>query len=89
MDKLTDSPNIGATLAEKLENIGVTSLEEVRKAGSKDLLARLAARDPNGVCLLMLYALEGAVQGIRWHGLSQDKKEELKSFYNAEIISWS
>ena len=89
MEKLTDSPNIGATLAEKLENIGVASLEEVRKAGSKDLLARLAARDRNGVCLLMLYALEGAVQGIRWYGLSQDKKDELKSFYEAEIISWS
>lgn len=89
MNKLTDSPNIGTTLAEKLEDIGITGLEELRKAGSKDVLARLAAKDQHGVCLLMLYALEGAVQGIRWHGLSQEKKEELRSFYKAEIISWT
>jgi DNA transformation protein len=85
MSNLTESPNIGATLAEKLEDIGITSLEEVRKAGSKELLTRLAAKDQNGVCLIMLYALEGAVQGIRWHGLSQERKDELKTFYKAEI----
>jgi hypothetical protein len=28
MDDLRDSPNIGPTLAEKLEGIGITSLEE-------------------------------------------------------------
>lgn len=85
MSNLTESPNIGATLAEKLEGIGITSLEDVRKAGSKELLTRLAAKDQNGVCLIMLYALEGAVQGIRWHGLSQERKDELKTFYKAEI----
>ena len=89
MEKLTDSPNIGPTLAKKLEKIGITKLKEVREAGSKDILIRLASRDPNGVCLLMLYALEGTVQGIRWHGLSQEKKDELRAFYQAEIISWS
>jgi len=86
MSKLTDSPNIGTTLAAKLEDIGVTSLDEIRNTGSKELLTRLAARDRNGVCLLMLYALEGTVQGIRWHGLSQEQKEELRSFYRAEIL---
>ncbi|WP_372481128.1 TfoX/Sxy family DNA transformation protein [Clostridium tagluense] len=29
-----------------------------------------------------LYALEGAVQGIRWHNLSGEIKDELKEFYN-------
>jgi len=86
MAQLTDSPNIGSTLAEKLNDIGITSMEELRKAGSKDILSQLASRDRNGVCLLMLYALEGAVQGIRWHGLSQERKAELKAFYRSEII---
>jgi hypothetical protein len=27
----------------------------------------------------MLYALEGAIQGIRWHGLSIDDKDRLKA----------
>ncbi|MBT3209955.1 MAG: hypothetical protein HN704_13745 [Bacteroidetes bacterium] len=29
----------------------------------------------------MLYALEGAIQGIRWHGLDKNRKEELKEIY--------
>jgi len=29
----------------------------------------------------MLYALEGAIQGIRWRGLEQGRKQELKEFY--------
>lgn len=85
MNNLTDSPNIGDTLAEKLEDIGITSMEELRRTGSKEIVSRLASKDRNGVCLLMLYALEGAAQGIRWHGLSQERKDELKAFYKAEI----
>ncbi len=29
----------------------------------------------------MLYALEGAIEGIRWYSLSNDIKQELKEFY--------
>ncbi|MBX4260419.1 TfoX/Sxy family protein (plasmid) [Clostridium estertheticum] len=29
----------------------------------------------------MLYAIEGAIEGIRWHYLSDDIKQELKVFY--------
>ncbi|WP_404813547.1 TfoX/Sxy family DNA transformation protein [Clostridium bowmanii] len=28
-----------------------------------------------------LYALEGAIQGIRWYNLSKEIKNELKKFY--------
>ena len=86
MTPLTDSPNIGKTLSEKLEVIGITNLEELKKTGSEEAISQLAARDWDGVCLLMLYALEGAVQGIRWHGLSQKRKDELQVFYRSEIL---
>ena len=29
----------------------------------------------------MLFALEGAIQGKRWHEMEQDRKQELKEFY--------
>ncbi|MCB2783018.1 TfoX/Sxy family protein, partial [Listeria monocytogenes] len=29
------------------------------------------------------YALEGAVQGIRWHGLDEAKNIELKKFHQS------
>jgi DNA transformation protein len=35
----------------------------------------------NEVCISMLYALEGAIQGIRWHDLDREIREELKKFY--------
>ena len=39
--------------------------------------------DP-GVCLHMLYGLEGAVQGIPKKNLSPERKAELKAFFDAE-----
>jgi len=30
---------------------------------------------------MRLSALEGAIQGIRWHYLDEDTKESLKEFY--------
>lgn len=88
MTPLTDSPNIGSTLADLLQEIGVTHQEELAQMGSKEAILKLAAIDRNRVCLLMLYALEGAVQGIRWHGLEQDRKDELKDFYNTHLSSF-
>ena len=85
MTPLTESPNIGSTLADLLEEIGVTQQEELARMGSTEAILKLAAIDRNRVCLLMLYALEGAVQGIRWHGLSQGRKDELKDFYNTHL----
>jgi DNA transformation protein len=88
MTPLTESPNIGSTLADLLEEIGITHQEELVEMGSTEAIMQLASIDRNRVCLLMLYALEGAVQGIRWHGLSQIKKDELKDFYNTHLSSF-
>lgn len=89
MTPLTESPNIGSTLSELLKEIGITNEEELASMGSTEAILQLAAIDRNRVCLLMLYALEGAVQGIRWHGLSQERKDELKDFYNTHLSGFS
>ena len=36
----------------------------------------------NDACINMLFALEGAIQGIRWHGLDKKRKAELTEFFN-------
>ena len=87
MTPLSESPNIGSTLADLLEEIGIAHQEELAEMGSTEAIIQLASIDRNRVCLLMLYALEGAVQGIRWHGLSQIRKDELKDFYNTNLSS--
>ena len=88
MTPLTESPNIGSTLADLLKEIGITHQEELVEMGSTEAIMQLASIDRNRVCLLMLYALEGAVQGIPWHGLSEIRKDELKDFYNTHLSSF-
>ena len=79
MNKLSDLPNIGKTLEQKLKKVGITSPEDLKNAGSENALLRIRETDESA-CFNMLCALEGAIQGIRWHGLSKERKEELKQF---------
>jgi DNA transformation protein len=80
---LSDLPNIGTTLAQRLSEIGISTPEELIRLGSKTAFIRLKVADPT-TCINTLMALEGAVLGIRWHHLSEDSKLELKQFYRQE-----
>lgn len=80
MATLTQQPNIGKTLAQKLEFVGIKNFDALKEIGSQNAFIKLVTID-NSACINMLYALEGAIQGIRWHQLSAEKKAELKEFY--------
>jgi len=79
--KLSELPNIGNALEKRLIEAGIKDSEQLKKIGSKDAFISLRNMD-SSTCLNTLYALEGAIQGIRWHYLSDDIKEDLKKFYN-------
>ena len=83
--ELTDLPNIGKVVAEKLKEVGIASPEELRKVGAEQAFIRLQTID-DGACLCMLQGLEGAVQGIRWHNLPKERKEELKQFFRMKKV---
>lgn len=85
MDTLSSLPNIGKTLEGKLIIVGINTPKELTNIGSKNALLRIREIDQSG-CYNMLCALEGAIQGIRWHGLSKEKKEELKEFLRLKNI---
>jgi DNA transformation protein len=78
--KLENLPNIGITLADLLREAGINTPEDLIKTGAIQAFIRIKAVDP-GACLSKLCALEGAVEGIRWHYLSSEKKAELKHFF--------
>ena len=78
---LTSLPNIGKEHEKQLNEVGITTEEELRKVGSREAWLRILERDPSA-CLMRLSALEGAIQGIRWHHLSRETKESLKEFYH-------
>ncbi len=46
---------------------------------SKQAFLKLKEKYPK-VCLVHLYALEGAVQNLEFNRLSEEKKQELKEF---------
>lgn len=81
MKPLTELPNIGKTLAGKLNSIGVKNEQELKLLGSENALIKIATIENSGACINMLYALEGAIQGIRWHDLDDSRKQELKVFF--------
>lgn len=79
-NELSNLPNIGKALSEKLKMVGIENADQLKAAGTENAFIRLKTID-NEACLSMLCALEGAIQGIRWHGLEKAKKEELKDFF--------
>jgi DNA transformation protein and related proteins len=81
MNEITKLPNIGKTLAEKLIMVGITNEQKLKEVGSENAIIKISTIDNNDVCINMLYALEGAIQGIRWHNLDTYRKMELKEFF--------
>lgn len=78
MEDLTKLPNIGAVLAEKLHAIDINSYEELVQLGSVEAILKIREDNPSA-CYNMLFALEGAIQGIRWHGIPKEEREMLKT----------
>lgn len=81
MNELTKIPNIGIIVAQQLTDVGITTLEQLKEAGSREAWLKILAID-SSACYNRLCGLEGAIQGIRWHYLSDEDKSELKEFYN-------
>lgn len=71
--------NIGKEMARKLDSVGIGSAEELIRSGAEQAFLKLKERYPN-VCLVHLYALEGAVRNVEFNGLPEDRKKELKEF---------
>ena len=80
MGELAKLPNIATKLELQLFEVGITTEAELRTVGSREAWLRNLARDPSA-CIMRLSALEGAIQGIRWHHLDLDTKKSLKEFY--------
>ncbi len=81
MNDLTHLPNIGPTLSEKLAAAGITSYDELSAVGSIEAVLRI--RDQNlSTCYSMLYAVEGAIQGVRWFALPKQERLLLKQEYD-------
>ncbi|WP_297988324.1 TfoX/Sxy family DNA transformation protein [uncultured Oscillibacter sp.] len=79
MAELETMANIGREMARKLKSVGIRSAEELTQAGSKQAFFQLKTLYPQ-VCLVHLYALEGAIQGVEFNSLSKEQKRDLREF---------
>ena len=71
-------PNIGGVLAEKLTRAGITCYADLASLGSVEAALRIRAGVDPGTCYNMLYAIEGAIRGVRWHTISKEERDKLK-----------
>lgn len=81
MGELSNLPNIGKAVEQQLNEVGIETIKQLVEIGSKQAWLRIKSID-DSACINRLYALEGAVEGTRWHNLSEEVKAELKEFYN-------
>ena len=80
MGELSKLPNIGEFIENQLNEVGISTYEELKKVGAKEAWLRIKSID-DSACIHRLYALEGAINGIKKSQLSEEVKAELKEFY--------
>jgi DNA transformation protein and related proteins len=85
MEDLTKLPNIGAVLAEKLTEAGITCYEDLVSLGSIEALLKIRASIDPGACYNMLYAIEGAIRGVRWHAIPKEERQQLKDEFDRAV----
>ena len=80
MGALSELPNIGKNVEEQLNQVGINTVDELAKAGSKEAWLRILEIDESA-CINRLMALEGAIRGIKKNMLPDEVKADLKAFY--------
>ena len=85
MGELSKLENIGKKVEEQLEQVGISTAEELRNIGSKAAWLRIQEIDESA-CINRLMALEGAIQGVKKTMLSDEVKADLKMFYQEHKI---
>ena len=86
MSELAALRNIGKEMENKLKSVGISTAEELKALGSQEAFLRVKRRYPY-VCLVHLYALEGAITDIEYNQLPEDVKRELKQVEKASFVS--
>lgn len=81
MDDLTKLPNIGPVLASRLAEVGIETYKDLASLGSVEVVLRLSHTDPSA-CYKMLYAIEGAIRGVRWHAIPKDERARVRAQFD-------
>jgi DNA transformation protein len=81
VNDLTTLPNIGQKLATLLDTAGIDSPKELSAIGSVEAVLRITGHKPL-TGYNMLYAIEGAIRGVRWHSIPKGDLRKLREEYD-------
>ena len=82
--ELRDLPNIGSVLVDTLRRVGIETPADLQAAGSIEVLLRIHRTIlDDKACANKLYALEGAIRGVRSRDIPQRERAELWRRYRA------
>lgn len=84
MTDLTKLPNIGEKLAGDLRRAGITTTKMLMTLGSVEAAIRITKGRPH-TGYNLLYALEGAIRGVRWHSLPRELLIRLRAEYDRQL----
>ena len=71
----------GKTMIQKLQSVGINTAEEFIQIGSKEAIIRLKVEYPS-TCVVILYHLQAAIEGVKIKELAPNTKKELKDFFD-------
>ena len=77
MSGINTLPNIGPVLAGKLGAVGIRNRDQLEAIGSVEAFLKIKGDADDG-CYSMLFALEGAIRGIRWHRIPKHERDDLR-----------
>lgn len=80
MGDLSKLPNIGTVVEQQLNQVGIATYEELKQLGAEAAWLKIQEIDSTA-CIHRLLALEGAIRGIKKTEIPEDRKAELKEFY--------
>jgi DNA transformation protein len=77
--------NLGRISARQLAEIGIKSEADLRAAGAATAYLRLKDHFGRGVSLNYLYALDGALKGVRWDLMPEEERAALRAEASAML----
>ena len=86
--RLKDLPNLSLKLEVQLRKVGVSTIEMLKELGAKRTWLKLYACNRN-LGINILFALQGAIQGLHCEALPSSVKEELRLWHLETLLCQS
>ncbi len=82
---LQELTNLGRISARQLADVGIASESALREVGAIAAFARLRHHFGRAINYNYLYALDGALKGVRWDVMSESEREMLRAAADAAL----